>query len=138
MKPVLVDTGFIVAQLDRSEKRHQQCLGVEDGLDGPLITCEGVIAESCHLLRHVNGAKAAILENVRQGILQIPFTLAARAAEVAKVLKKYADVPMDFSDACLVVLATQMGTGQILTLDSDFMIYRWGKNRPFELLLETE
>jgi predicted nucleic acid-binding protein len=45
---------------------------------------------------------------------------------------------MDLADACLVDLATEMGTGRILTLDSDFKIYRWGRNRPFELLLEIE
>jgi uncharacterized protein len=138
MKPVLVDTGFIVARLDRSENCHEQCLGVVDALDGPLITCEAVIAESCHLLRHLKGAKDAILENVRHGIFQIPFTLASRAAEIAKLLKKYADVPMDLADACLVDLATQTDTGRILTLDSDFKFYRWGRNRPFELLLENK
>jgi predicted nucleic acid-binding protein len=136
VKPVLVDASFIVARLDRRQIHHAQCLSALDDLDGPLITCEAVIAESCHLLRHVHGAKEAILENVATGNFQIPFSLASRAAEIARLLKKYADIPMDLADACLVDLATQMGTGRILTLDSDFKIYRWGKNRPFELLLE--
>jgi uncharacterized protein len=66
----------------------------------------------------------------------LPFALSPRVSEVAKLLKKYADVPMDLADACLVDLATQLGTGRILTLDNDFKIYRWGRNRPFELLIE--
>jgi predicted nucleic acid-binding protein len=136
MKPVLVDTGFIVARLDRSDQHHEECLRVVGPFEGPLITCEAVIVESCHLLRHVNGAKDAILQNVQQGIFQIPFSLAARGAEVARHLKKYADVPMDLADACLVDLATQTGSGRILTLDSDFRFYRWGRNRPFELLID--
>ena len=138
MKPVLLDTGFIVARLDRSDRHHAQCLVVGDSLTEPLITCEAVIAESCHLLRHLNGAKEAIVENVEKGIFQVPFILATRAAEVANLLKKYADVPMDLADACLVDLARQAGTGRILTLDSDFRFYRWGKKRPFEILLEIE
>lgn len=138
MKPVLVDTGFIVARLDRSERNHAQCLEVGDSLTEPLITCEAVIAESCHLLRHLKGAKEAILENVEKGVIQLPFVLASRAAEVARLLKKYGDVSMDLADACLVDLATQTGTGRILTLDSDFKFYRWGKNRPFEVLLALE
>ena len=56
MKPVLVDTGFIVATLDRADRHHAQCLEVGDSLTAPLITCEAVIAESCHLLRHLHGA----------------------------------------------------------------------------------
>lgn len=133
---MLLDTGCIVALLDRSEMRHEECLAAVDVLAGPLITCEAVIVESCYLLRRLDGASEAILDNVRTGIFQIPHVLASRAAEVAKLLKKYADVPMDLADACLVDLATQTGTGRILTLDSDFRVYRWGKNRPFELLLE--
>jgi uncharacterized protein len=138
MMSVLLDTSCIVALLDVAEPRHEQCLAIVTSLPPPLITCEAVIAESCHLLRHFKGANQAILEDVRNGVYQLSHVLAARAAEVAKLLMKYADVPMDLADACLVDLATQMGTGRILTLDSDFKIYRWGKNRPFELLLELE
>jgi predicted nucleic acid-binding protein len=43
---------------------------------------------------------------------------------------------MDFADACLVDMAGEFGCGQILTLDSDFQIYRWGRNRVFELLID--
>ena len=92
--------------------------------------------ESYFLLRHLAGTRDAILQNIRQGILQIPFRLADRAAEVETLLKKYADVPMDLADACLVDLATQIGTGRILTLDGDFKIYRRGRKRAFELLIE--
>jgi hypothetical protein len=52
-------------------------------------------------------------------------------------MRKYASVPMDFADACLVDMATQYQTGRILTLDADFRLYRWGRNRPFEPLLEV-
>ncbi|MBI3407536.1 MAG: PIN domain-containing protein [Planctomycetes bacterium] len=136
MTPVLVDTGFIVARLDRSERYHKQCLTVLDDLKAPLITCEAVIVESYFLLRHLPGTRDAILQNIQQGILQIPFRLTDRAAAAETLLKKYADVPMDLADACLVDLATQFGTGRILTLDGDFNIYRWGRKRAFELLIE--
>lgn len=136
MKPVLLDASCIVAFLDADDARHAECLAMVGSLPPPLYTCEAVIAESCHLLRRLDRANLAILEDLRKGTYQIPYSLADCAAEVARLLRKYADVPMDLADACLVDLATQMGTGQILTLDSDFKIYRWGRNRPFELLIE--
>jgi hypothetical protein len=34
-------------------------------------------------------------------------------------------------------MASELHTRQILTLDRDFHIYRWGRNRPFEILLEV-
>ena len=104
-------------------------------LEAPLITCEAVIAESCYLLRDIEGAGAAVLENVDRGIFQIPYRLTGNAGGVLKLMRKYADTPMDFADACLVVMASDYQTGRILTLDADFRIYRWGRNRPFELLL---
>ena len=48
-------------------------------------------------------------------------------------MKRYASVPMDLADACLVQLADMLETGAILTLDSDFEVYRW--RRPFEFLV---
>lgn len=132
----MLDTGCIVALLDRSEQHHKHCAEVVASLDGPLITCEAAIAESCYLLRDLRGAAQAVLENVESGVFLIPYRLAGNAARLLRLMKKYGDVPMDFADACLVDLATQFEAGRILTLDADFRIYRWGRNRPFDLLLE--
>jgi hypothetical protein len=73
---------------------------------------------------------------VEAGVFELPFRLAASALPVRALLRKYARVPMDVADACLVHLADAASTGQVLTLDSDFRIYRWRGKRPFELLLE--
>jgi predicted nucleic acid-binding protein len=136
LKPVLLDTGCVVALLDRSERHHARCVDVVKGLHSQLITCEAVIAEACWLLRRVRGAPEAILQNVEAGVFALPFRLAASALPVRTLLRKYARVPMDFADACLVHLADAASTGQVLTLDSDFRIYRWRGKRSFELLLE--
>jgi predicted nucleic acid-binding protein len=136
MKPILLDTGCVVALLDRSERHHEQCAEVVGELSGPLVTCEAVIAESCHLLRRCPGAPEAVLENVARGIFQIPFQLLSCAEPVARLMRRYSRVPMDFADACLVHLASELQSGLILTLDRDFTIYRWGRARAFQNLLE--
>lgn len=137
MKPVLLDTGVIVGLLDRSEKRHQACADAVQELEAPLITCEAVIAESCFLLRNLAGAPEAVIENVSAGIFQIAFQLSREAAGVKQVLRKYRDRKIDLADACLIRLADEFGTGDILTLDGDFEIYRWGKNKAFRMLLSA-
>jgi predicted nucleic acid-binding protein len=137
LSPVLLDTGCIVALLDRSEERHEHCAEVVSSLVAPLVTCEAVVAESCYLLRGIRGGAAAILANIERGLFLIPYRLADNAARILRLMNKYADVPMDFADACLVDMATLYQTGRILTLDSDFRFYRWGRNRPFELLLDA-
>jgi predicted nucleic acid-binding protein len=134
MKPVLLDTGVIVALLDRSESFHRTCAQTVREVEAPLVTCEAVITESCYLLRNLSGASGAVIENVAAGIFQVPFQLSRDTAGVKQVLRKYKDRKIDLADACLIRLADQFGTADILTLDQDFAIYRWGKNKPFRVL----
>jgi predicted nucleic acid-binding protein len=134
--PVLLDTGCIVGLLDRSERHHERCKQAVVAVGGPLVTCEAVIAESCHLLRRHRGASDAILENVDRGVFRLPFRLEESSGEIRRLMKRYARVPMDFADACLVALADAFGTGRILTLDGDFRIYRWRRTRGFDLLID--
>ena len=135
MKPVLLDTGVIVALLDRSERYHPQCVEVLEAVGAPLVTCEAVIAESCYLLRRLPGAAEAIVANVTAGVFQIAFQLSRSAPRIQKLLRKYRGRQIDFADACLIDLATELRTGEILTLDGDFRVYRWGANEPFDLLI---
>jgi len=134
VKPVLLDTGVIVALLDRSESAHEACAEAARLVEGPLLTCEAVIAESLHLLRNFPGAAEAVVANVTAGIFQIPFQLARDSLGVRSILRKYRDRRIDLADACLIRMAEELGTGEILTLDKDFEIYRWGKNKTFRLL----
>jgi len=134
MKPVLLDTGFIVALLDRSENFHKTCAQAVREVEAPLVTCEAVITESCYLLRNLSGASEAVIENITAGIFQVPFQLSRDTAGVKQILRKYKDRKIDLADACLIRLADQFGTADILTLDRDFRIYRWGKNKPFRVL----
>ena len=138
MKPVLLDTGVIVALLDRSERHHARCVTAMEDLQQPLVTCEAVIAESSYLLRGVPGASEAVLQNVERGIFQIPFQLSRSAAPVRIIMRKYRDLPADFADACLIYLADELNTGDILSLDGDFQLYRWRRNRPFHLLITLD
>jgi predicted nucleic acid-binding protein len=136
MTPVLLDTGCIVALLDRSERNHTRCASAVADIAAPLVTCEAVIAEACWLLRDVRGAADAVLENVEAGVFEIPFRLASATRPVRALMKKYMRQPMDFADACLVHMADELDTGKILTLDGDFRVYRWRKTRNFDLILE--
>ena len=99
-------------------------------------SCEAVIAEACYLVRSLAGAPEAVLENVERGVFQIPLRLPSEAAAVRALHKRYRSVPMDLADACLVRLAELVGSGRILTLDSDFDVYRWRRTRKFERLVE--
>lgn len=126
-----------MALLDRSEQHHASCAMILQPLNRPLVTCEAVIAEACYLLRALPGAAEAILSNVTAGVFQIPFQLARSSAQIVRTLRKYRDREVDLADACLIHLAGELQTGDILTLDSDFRIYRWGSNKAFRILIDA-
>lgn len=135
MKAILLDTGVIVASLDRSERFHQGCAETIVALGPPLVTTEAVIVESCYLLRNIFGAAEAVLGNVAEGNFRIPLTLPQSAREIAQIMKKYADRGIDLADASLIHLAAELNSPDILTLDRDFEFYRWGRSNPFRLLI---
>ena len=120
MKPVLLDTGFIVALLDRSESYHKACARTVREVEAPLVTCEAVITESCYLLRNLSGAPEAVIENIAAGIFQVPFQLSRDTAGVKQVLRKYKDRRIDLADACLIRLADQFGTADNSDAGSGF------------------
>jgi hypothetical protein len=68
----------------------------------------------------------------------VPFHLGSEIREVAELTRKYADTPIDFADACLIHLADLLDTGDILTLDSDFVHYRWRRTRLFRMLISQD
>jgi predicted nucleic acid-binding protein len=135
---VLLDSGFIVALLDRRDRRHSDCVAAMELVDRPLVTCEAVISESCYLLRRVPGAEESILANVEAGVFHIAFQVVHSVAAVRGIKRKYSDQPVDFADACLIRMADELDTGDILTLDSDFRTYRWRGTKTFNLLVALE
>jgi uncharacterized protein len=90
----------------------------------PLLTCEAVLAESCFLLQAYPGGPAAVLELVNRGIVKVGFQAGEHIQSVAKLMSKYASVPMSFADACLVRMSELDSQATIMTVDADFSIYR--------------
>jgi uncharacterized protein len=109
-----------------------------DSMERPAVTCEAVVTESCYMLRQVRGAMADVLATIENGALEIRFQLDRSAERVRALLEKYRDLPASFADACIVQMADELGTGDILTLDGDFKRYRWRRNRAFNLLIPLD
>ncbi len=120
---LLVDAGPIVALLDRRDRYHAWATNQMSASEPPLWTCEPVLAEAAHLLRRAQG-EAALLELLRRGLITTPFRLIDEVARVAKLMSRYANVPMSLADACLVRMAELNDNSAVMTLDRDFRIYR--------------
>jgi uncharacterized protein len=131
---LLLDTGALVSILDRSQSRHREFSEFFAAWTGQIVTTEAVVTESTHLLGRVAGGAIACLDFVLSGgaVLVPTSTVALRRAR--QLMQRYADCPMDFADATLVVLAEELGTDVVLTTDQrDFSVYRIGRNKRFNI-----
>jgi predicted nucleic acid-binding protein len=134
MRQIILDTGFLVALLNRTEKYHSWVKSQLSKISSPMITCEPVITEACFLLQTIHGGEKAILDLVNRKKLQIPFVLTDESLLIQTLMQRYQSVPMSLADACLVRMTEIYSDSILLTLDSDFRIYRKNKNEIINLL----
>ncbi len=122
--PIIADTGAIVGLIYEKDQWHEWAFEQAKQLLPPFYVCEAVITEACFLLHNVPDGEQKVLGMVAKGHLQINFSLSAEAESIKDLMKKYADVPMSFADACLVQMSELIENSQVFTIDSDFLIYR--------------
>jgi uncharacterized protein len=134
MPTCLTDSGPLVALLDRSEAHHAWAREQFDHIRGPIWTCEGVIAETSHLLQAARLPPWGILELLEREVIAVRFDLEPRLDRVLALMQKYADTPMDFVDACLVAMTESKQDCRLLTIDSDFYVYRRFERQTIPLL----
>lgn len=124
MSQVIVDTGPLVALLNARDAHHDWAREAFARIQAPLLTCEPVLAEASYLVRKLAGGGIAVLDLVARGVLEVPLRVDAELLALRTLMNKYSSVPMSLADACLVRMAEQHPGATVLTLDSDFHIYR--------------
>ncbi|MEM9537965.1 MAG: PIN domain-containing protein [Cyanobacteria bacterium P01_E01_bin.42] len=135
---VILDTGVLVAVLDKSDCYHTWAVDRWATIAKPILTCEAVISEACFLLQRVYGGEDAIMGLVSRGYVEVPFHFNNEVNAIAELMKKYKSVPMSFADACVVRMSELIAGSSVLTLDSDFRIYRKHKTEAISVIIPDE
>lgn len=131
---ILLDTGVLVTFINKREKLHSWTKEQWKKIELPLLTCEAVITEACFLLQDVYEGEEAVMNLISQKIILIPFQLNDDSEAIRELMKRYQNVPMSLADACLVRMSELISGSCILTLDSDFLVYRKNKNQIIDLI----
>ena len=121
---VLLDTGPLVAFLNRRDEYHEWAMAQWSQIAPPMATCEAVLSEACFLLSRMHGGSEPIMDLLQRKIIVPSFRLEDQIQPIQKLLKKYRSVPMSLADACLVRMSELYPENRVLTLDSDFGLYR--------------
>jgi predicted nucleic acid-binding protein len=132
---VLLDAGPLVAFVAADDVNHERAARLFAECAPPFRCCEAVVSEACFLVRKVHDkAAAALIALARDGLYEIAMAADQHWPNLETLLTKYDSRPMSFADACLVRCAEIWEEPRILTFDDDFRVYRWARNRRFEIL----
>ncbi|MBI4204942.1 MAG: PIN domain-containing protein [Betaproteobacteria bacterium] len=134
---LVVDSGFLIGLFDETDPLHSRCRDFLRDYRGRFLTTEAVLTEALALLSHVQQSRCLDwLGDAAQAGLLIVDREPVDFRAVEKLARKYADQPMDFADASVVLLAHRSGIREILTADRrDFAVYRIsGRTRFIDIL----
>ena len=116
----LLDAGPLIAALVADDQHHDWARRTLPKIGGPFYSCPEALAEAAAL----TGRPDLIVEMVQRGEILPTFRLVDHATEVLTLLRKYSDQKMDLADACLVRMSELHRDCVVVTVDSDFRVYR--------------
>ena len=135
VRAILVDTGPLVALLDRSDNHHREIVQALDKIEDPLVSVWPVLVEAMYMLASSFQAQKSLWEIFETGAVQLLPLDESDIPPMKGLMEKYRDLPMDLADAALVRVAEREGIRRVLTLDQrDFRAYRLARKGRFTLL----
>jgi len=133
-RDILLDTGPLVAVLDSADQGHRDCVELWHELADRCLTTEAVVTEATHL---VGRAGPASLPLELLLATRIPVVSLERAGHehAVRLMRRYGELPMDYADASLIVVADALQLETVFTLDrKGFETYRRGNRSAFIVL----
>jgi predicted nucleic acid-binding protein len=124
LNTVLVDAGPLIALFDKDDKYHVKIKEFITGKRYKFITTIAVLTEVSHMLDFNINVQIDFFEWVmKKGVVLFDIKQ-EDIPRIVALTRKYADRPMDFAGATLVVAAEKTGIKKIISIDADFDIYR--------------
>jgi predicted nucleic acid-binding protein len=135
MQNTIIDSGPLIALFDSNDKYHKQVLAFMQSFQGELITTWAVVTEVSHMLDFNLNVQIDFLRWIELGGISIYDLNKKDLTEIIKMMSKYTNVPMDLADSSLMLVAQNHNIKNIISIDSDFDIYRMLKKQSLNNLL---
>ena len=132
---ILLDTGPLIASLSTQDQHHTWAYAQFKEHPLPFLSCESVVSEALFFLQKQSKGLEELQNLLLSGVIEIALDFRAEALSILELARKYQNVPMDLADACLVRMAEIYPGSQILTIDSDFTIYRRHRNKALNVIM---
>lgn len=136
LRSLLLDTGPVVAFLDRADPEHQWATRELSNFSGRLHATTAVITEVMHFVAPSRGGPALFAEFLRSTKTIVHgWSGPKEISQTVALMGRYWDSRMDCADATLLLLAEQIAVFEILTLDRrGFTFFRTPGGRPLQIV----
>lgn len=139
-KEIIIDTGFFIALFSKTDQFHKKSLQIRRTIEHKKwISTWPVLTEVCHILmsRGFGHTIPSLFQMYECGGFELFSFSKEHTVRMITILKKYEKLPIDLADASLVLLAEEIGHGDIVSTDNrDFDTYRWKNHKPFNNLFK--
>jgi predicted nucleic acid-binding protein len=124
MKNILIDAGPLIALFDKDDNYHDDAIRYFQKFSGKLVSTWPVLTEVLHMLDFNVRTQISFLMWIQRGGVEIHEASSNHMQRIIELTEKYNNVPMDLADASLIVIAEELGIRDIISIDSDYYIYR--------------
>ncbi|NJL54735.1 PIN domain-containing protein [bacterium] len=133
----ILDTSFLFALTDQSDRNHQRVLMVAQNAHEKLVLPVVVLPEICYLVASRLGHQAMryFVNSMTPNVVQLETTTIEDLVRIQQILEQYADNQLDFTDAAIIATSERLSITRVYTLDRrDFSIIRPKHCDYFEIL----
>jgi predicted nucleic acid-binding protein len=123
-KSILIDAGPLIALFDKDDKYHERIKRFISLDKYQFVSTTAILTEVLYMLDFNINVQIDFLEWIMHKGLTLSDIQLGDIPRIIELTQKYADRPMDFADATLVIVAEKTGIRKIISIDSDFDIYR--------------
>jgi len=134
MRKILIDTGPIVAFYSGKDEWNEPMTNFLATFRGQFVTTLAVVSEVMWMLPPNAKVQNEFLSDLSRELYVIEDLVPADFTRIAELNAKYSDLHADFADLSLIAISERLRVSDILSLDSEFDVYRWGRNNPFKRL----
>lgn len=133
----LIDAGPMIALFDKDDQYHPDIIEFLQGYNGNLFTSWPVVTEVTHILDFSVLAQIDFLKWINKGGIEIVEISETGLKRIIHLIQKYSDQPMDFADGSLMWISEKYHINNIVTIDSDYYVYRKKNNNNLNNLLDS-
>jgi len=114
---VLVDTGPLVAMLNKNDQHREDALSTLDQLQPPLLTTWPVLTETAYFVRDDADLFRSLLSGRISELLEIVVIDQTELSAMNEIFNRYADLNLQLADLSLMHLANRDRIQTVFTFD---------------------